>query len=172
MKNSQGNVSFWMGYKLHLGVTDLGIPVTAVVTGANVHDSQPIVGYVEDRGREKRSRPPNRNVSRSDRWSSAPTPISRIGSSRPRSSSAASRRSLSICSALSCRSRRSKQCSASSSSRHRWKPEPRERSSVSVGVVWSHGGAIAKFGSHAGPDASAASLIAIRTRHLISVTDF
>lgn len=39
-KNSQGNVSFWKGYKLHLDVTDRGIPVTAVVTGANVHDSQ------------------------------------------------------------------------------------------------------------------------------------
>jgi hypothetical protein len=39
-KNSQGNVSFWKGYKLHLDVTDMGIPVTAVVTGANVHDSQ------------------------------------------------------------------------------------------------------------------------------------
>jgi hypothetical protein len=39
-RNSQGNVSFWKGYKLHLDVTDMGIPVTAVVTGANVHDSQ------------------------------------------------------------------------------------------------------------------------------------
>jgi IS5 family transposase len=39
-KNSQGNASFWKGYKLHLDVTDLGIPVTAVITGANVHDSQ------------------------------------------------------------------------------------------------------------------------------------
>jgi hypothetical protein len=39
-KNSQGNVMFWKGYKLHLDVTDRGIPVTAVVTGANVHDSQ------------------------------------------------------------------------------------------------------------------------------------
>jgi hypothetical protein len=39
-KNSQGNVPFWKGYKLHLDVTDMGIPVTAVVTGANVHDSQ------------------------------------------------------------------------------------------------------------------------------------
>jgi len=39
-KNSQGNVSYWKGYKLHLDVTDLGIPVTAIVTGANVHDSQ------------------------------------------------------------------------------------------------------------------------------------
>lgn len=39
-KNSQGNMSYWKGYKLHLDVTDLGIPVTALVTGANVHDSQ------------------------------------------------------------------------------------------------------------------------------------
>ena len=39
-KNSPGNVTFWKGYKLHLDVTDMGIPVTAVVTGANVHDSQ------------------------------------------------------------------------------------------------------------------------------------
>jgi transposase len=39
-KNSQGNVSFWKGYKLHLDVTDMGIPVTAIVTGANVHDFQ------------------------------------------------------------------------------------------------------------------------------------
>jgi len=39
-KNSQGTVMFWKGYKLHLDVTDRGIPVTAVVTGANVHDSQ------------------------------------------------------------------------------------------------------------------------------------
>lgn len=39
-RNSQGNIQFWKGYKLHLDVTDAGVPVTAVVTGANVHDSQ------------------------------------------------------------------------------------------------------------------------------------
>jgi transposase len=39
-RNSQGNVQFWKGYKLHLDVSDMGIPITAVVTGANVHDSQ------------------------------------------------------------------------------------------------------------------------------------
>jgi len=39
-KNIQGNIYFWKGYKLHLDVTDMGIPVTAVVTGAKVHDSQ------------------------------------------------------------------------------------------------------------------------------------
>ena len=30
----------WKGYKLHLDVTDMGIPVAAFTTGANVHDSQ------------------------------------------------------------------------------------------------------------------------------------
>lgn len=39
-KNSKGKTHYWPGYKLHLDVTDSGIPVTAVVTGANVHDSQ------------------------------------------------------------------------------------------------------------------------------------
>jgi hypothetical protein len=38
-KNSQGNVSFWKGYKLHLDVSDTGFPLCAYVTGANVHDS-------------------------------------------------------------------------------------------------------------------------------------
>ena len=38
-KNSQGNVSFWKGYKLHLDVSDSGFPLCAYVTGANVHDS-------------------------------------------------------------------------------------------------------------------------------------
>jgi len=32
-KNSLGNVSFWKGYKLHLDVTEMGIPVTAILTG-------------------------------------------------------------------------------------------------------------------------------------------
>ena len=39
-KNSQGNVSYWKGYKVHLDVTDAGMPISAVVTGASVHDSQ------------------------------------------------------------------------------------------------------------------------------------
>ena len=38
-KNSQGNISYWKGYKLHLDVSDSGFPITACVTGANVHDS-------------------------------------------------------------------------------------------------------------------------------------
>jgi hypothetical protein len=39
-KNSQGNIYFWQGYKLHLDVSDIGFPLSACVTGANVHDSQ------------------------------------------------------------------------------------------------------------------------------------
>jgi hypothetical protein len=39
-KNSEGNVSFWKGCKLHLDVSDTGFPLTAIVTGANVHDGQ------------------------------------------------------------------------------------------------------------------------------------
>lgn len=38
--NSQGNAAYWKGYKLHLDIDDMGIPLSAVVTGANVHDSQ------------------------------------------------------------------------------------------------------------------------------------
>ncbi len=38
--NSQGHGYTWKGYKLHLDVSDLGFPLTAVVTAANVHDSQ------------------------------------------------------------------------------------------------------------------------------------
>jgi len=39
-KNSQGNIETTKGYKLHLDVSDAGFPLTAVVTGANVHDSR------------------------------------------------------------------------------------------------------------------------------------
>jgi hypothetical protein len=38
-KNSHGNISYWKGYKLHLDVSDTGFPITACVSGANVHDS-------------------------------------------------------------------------------------------------------------------------------------
>jgi transposase len=39
-KNSHGNTQFWTGYKLHLDVSDRGFPLSAFVSGANVHDSQ------------------------------------------------------------------------------------------------------------------------------------
>jgi hypothetical protein len=38
--NSQGNEQRWRGYKLHLDVADGQIPISAVLTGASVHDSQ------------------------------------------------------------------------------------------------------------------------------------
>jgi hypothetical protein len=39
-KNSRGVTRFWTGYKLHLDVSDTGFPLSAFVSGANVHDSQ------------------------------------------------------------------------------------------------------------------------------------
>jgi hypothetical protein len=39
-KNSHGNTQFWIGYKLHLDVSDTGFPLSALVSGANVHDIQ------------------------------------------------------------------------------------------------------------------------------------
>jgi len=38
--NSKGNPEWWVGYKLHVDVDDHGIPLTALVTSASVHDSQ------------------------------------------------------------------------------------------------------------------------------------
>jgi hypothetical protein len=38
--NSQGRQHYWRGYKLHLDVADGQIPISAVLTGAKVHDSQ------------------------------------------------------------------------------------------------------------------------------------
>jgi hypothetical protein len=39
-KSSKGHQFHWRGYKLHLDVADGQIPVSAVLTGAGVHDSQ------------------------------------------------------------------------------------------------------------------------------------
>ncbi len=39
-KNAQGFKSSWKGYKLHLDTACCGIPISAVLTGANVHDSR------------------------------------------------------------------------------------------------------------------------------------
>jgi hypothetical protein len=38
--NSQGQEQHWRGFKLHLDVADGQIPISAVLTGASVHDSQ------------------------------------------------------------------------------------------------------------------------------------
>ena len=39
-KSSKGHQQYWRGYKLHVDVADGQIPISALLTGANVHDSQ------------------------------------------------------------------------------------------------------------------------------------
>lgn len=39
-RDSKGNAMYWNGFKLHLDVVDGGIPVSAILTSASVHDSQ------------------------------------------------------------------------------------------------------------------------------------
>jgi len=39
-KNAQGYKETWRGYKLHVDTTDSGLPLTAVLTSASLHDSQ------------------------------------------------------------------------------------------------------------------------------------
>ena len=38
--NSHGRMETWRGYKLHLDVADGQIPISAVLTAANLHDCQ------------------------------------------------------------------------------------------------------------------------------------
>ena len=38
--DSKGNIMYWNGYKLHLDTVDGGIPVSAILTSASMHDSQ------------------------------------------------------------------------------------------------------------------------------------
>lgn len=39
-KDSKGNMMYWTGYKLHLDTVDGGIPVSAIISSASLHDSQ------------------------------------------------------------------------------------------------------------------------------------
>ncbi len=39
-KNSQGYIEKWRGYKFHLSTADGGIPLSAILTSASLHDSQ------------------------------------------------------------------------------------------------------------------------------------
>jgi hypothetical protein len=39
-KNSKGYTETWNGFKLHVDVNDFGLPLSAVLTSASVHDSQ------------------------------------------------------------------------------------------------------------------------------------
>jgi len=38
-KNSKGDTDWWIGYKLHFDVSDSGIPLSAILNSASVHDS-------------------------------------------------------------------------------------------------------------------------------------
>ena len=42
-RNSSGNTIIWDGYKLHIDTIDGDIPVSALLTSASVHDSQPAI---------------------------------------------------------------------------------------------------------------------------------
>jgi len=39
-RNSKNSVEYWVGYKLHLDVSDAHLPVSAILTSASLHDSQ------------------------------------------------------------------------------------------------------------------------------------
>jgi len=39
-RNAKGHREYWVGYKLHVDVTDEGIPTAVLTTSASVHDSQ------------------------------------------------------------------------------------------------------------------------------------
>lgn len=39
-KNSQGYTESWIGYKLHIDTSDTGLPISALLTSASLHDSQ------------------------------------------------------------------------------------------------------------------------------------
>lgn len=39
-QDSKGSSMYWVGYKLHLDIADCGIPISAIVTSASLHDSQ------------------------------------------------------------------------------------------------------------------------------------
>ena len=42
-RNARGMLETWRGYKLHIDTADCGIPLSAVLTAASVHDSQPAI---------------------------------------------------------------------------------------------------------------------------------
>jgi hypothetical protein len=46
-QNSKGYKESWTGYKLHLDVNDCGLPISAVLTSASVHDSQVAIPMIK-----------------------------------------------------------------------------------------------------------------------------
>lgn len=45
--NSQGYKETWIGYKLHVDTSDCGLPITAVLTSASLHDSQVAIPMIK-----------------------------------------------------------------------------------------------------------------------------
>lgn len=46
-KNAQGYKTSWNGYKLHLDTNDIGLPLSALVTSASLHDSQAAIPLIK-----------------------------------------------------------------------------------------------------------------------------
>jgi hypothetical protein len=46
-KNAKGYTTSWNGYKLHLDTNDIGLPISALVTSASLHDSQVAVPLIK-----------------------------------------------------------------------------------------------------------------------------
>jgi hypothetical protein len=46
-KNAKGYKTSWNGYKLHLDTNDTGLPITALITSASLHDSQAAIPMIK-----------------------------------------------------------------------------------------------------------------------------
>jgi hypothetical protein len=46
-KNAKGFKETWVGYKLHVDVNDTGLPISAVMTSASLHDSQVAIPMIK-----------------------------------------------------------------------------------------------------------------------------
>lgn len=46
-KNAKGYNTSWNGYKLHLDINDAGLPISALVTSASLHDSQVAIPLIK-----------------------------------------------------------------------------------------------------------------------------
>ena len=46
-KNAKGYKTSWNGYKLHLDTNDTGLPISALVTSASLHDSQVAIPLIK-----------------------------------------------------------------------------------------------------------------------------
>lgn len=46
-RNSQGKYEYWKGYKFHVGSSDGGIPLAAILTSASSHDSQTAIPLMQ-----------------------------------------------------------------------------------------------------------------------------